>query len=152
MMIFQKLSKHTLLFTSIFFISFLALAIVLFYDHGLRTTIVLATTHQPERFTELYFEGHTGLPRGTQTDKLYSFTFTIHNLEYKKMDYPYLVYLEDSNGQKTVLASGNVTMIHDSYRSFPVIFALPDTITRGKVVVKLTQKKQEIHFWMGNLP
>lgn len=51
-----------------------------------RQTIVLATTVQPERFTELYFENHTQLPSQADINREYVFKFTAHNLEYRDMN------------------------------------------------------------------
>src|SRR5258708_5353987 len=60
---------------------------------SIRQTILLATTVQPETFTELYFDNHTTLPATTVPNKSYSFAFTIRNLENKDMTYPYQVVL-----------------------------------------------------------
>jgi len=74
---------------------------------SIKEAIALATTHKPETFTELYFENHIDLPKTINRWQQYSFTFTIHNLEYKDMDYRYVVYLERDNEKTTLSLTNN---------------------------------------------
>lgn len=50
-----------------------------------------------EPLSEVYFENHTALPSLISLNKLYNFSFTIHNLEYQKMGYNYTVSAYDEN-------------------------------------------------------
>src|SRR5579872_1281981 len=73
-------------------------------------TFSSALSVKPEPFTELYFENNENLPQkitnNTQfihlhpTLALFTFQFTIHNLEGKNMRYPYEVF-SVINGKKT---------------------------------------------------
>lgn len=113
---------------------------------SIRHAVVLATTAKPEPFTELYFEDHSNLPRTIEKYKQYSFSFTIHNLESRDVEYPYIVYLQ-TDSEKTILDSGRLTLQNDEYRSQEEHFG-PLRSPRAEIVVELTNKNQQIDFWM----
>lgn len=102
---------------------------------------------EPERLTELYFEDHTGLPAKYLTGETQSFRFTVHNLEYAPMAYPYTVSLKNAAGE-TELAGGTLSLPQDGRATVPVTFTLSPPATRSAVFVMLTDKNQSIHFWM----
>ena len=113
---------------------------------AIREAIVLATTVKPETFTELYFENHTQLSDTITRWQEYPFSFTIHNLEYKDMEYPYTVYLQRDN-EKIILSQGSVSLKQDEYKT------IEDTVgpfkdIRTKIVVELTNKNQIISYWL----
>ena len=110
-------------------------------------TIALATTVKPETFTELYFENHTQLPTTVTAYQKVSFSFTTHNLEYKIMRYPYEVYL-DQDGKKTVIDKGFFYLDQDNYRTINETATIPYGLTKGKIVVDLTSKNQQVFFWV----
>lgn len=118
---------------------------------SLQNTIALATTVKPETFTELYFENHLNLTRHTTVNKPHTVTFTIHNLEYKTMNYPYEIYVEDASqsARKTTVLKDIVRLNHDEKRTIAEHFILVDELKRAKVVINLTDKNQEIHYWIG---
>ena len=105
---------------------------------------------QPERFTELYFENHTNLPKNIIIGKANSFSFTIHNLEYEKTAYLYKVYAE-SEGIKQEFDSNSVTLNQDESRTITENFVILVPITRPKIVVLLTEKNQSIDFWIDKV-
>lgn len=115
---------------------------------SLKEAIVLATTVKPETFTELYFEDHINLPKTIKKHEEYSFIFTIHNLEYKDMEYPYVVYLETID-KKIILNQGIVSLKDGEYKSARVDFG-PLKNIRMKIVVELVGRNQQIDFWMEN--
>lgn len=119
------------------------------YWPGIKNAIQLATTVKPETFTELYFENHTNLPTTTDLTKLSSFTFTIHNLEYQDKTYPYEVYFLIGD-QKTTIQQSSLSIKDGGYASVNVSF-LPIRNERTKVVVELTDKKQQIDFWLEKI-
>lgn len=113
---------------------------------AIKEAIIMATTVKPETFTELYFENHTQLPDKVTRLQKYSFSFTIHNLEYQDMEYPYTVYLQRDN-EKTILTQGSVSLKHDESKT------IQDTVgpfknLRTKIVVELTNKNQIISYWL----
>lgn len=114
---------------------------------SVRETLVLATTVQPENFTELYFEDHLNLPKKAEKDADMSFRFTIHNLEHSAMDYPYEMYIE-YNGRKQSLEKSSVTLKHDEHRTLLKSIKLIEPVDRARVVINLTEKNQEIAFWV----
>lgn len=114
---------------------------------SVKKAIKLATTVQPESFTELYFEDHTHLPKTVEVKKEYSFIFTIHNLENKKMSYPYLVYLE-TEGNKIIFDQGTVELENDGYKSIAENFSPLKNIDM-KITVDLVNKNQIIDFLMA---
>lgn len=118
---------------------------------SLKNTIALATTVKPETFTELYFENHTQLSRDTTPGKAHDLTFTIHNLEYKTMTYPYEIYVQDatSSARRTTVVKDIVRLNHDEKKTITEHFVLLEPVKRAKVVVNLVNKNQEIHYWIG---
>jgi hypothetical protein len=113
---------------------------------GIRNAVTLATTEKPEAFTELYFEDHGNLPKTIEKYKEYSFSFTIHNLESKDMAYSYIVYLQ-RDSERTILDSGGFGLQNDEYRSQREDFGPLENL-RTRVVVEITNKNQQIDFWM----
>jgi hypothetical protein len=111
----------------------------------IQTTVVLATTIKPEKFTELYFENSDKLPNVINPGEIYNFTFTIHNLEYQVMNYSYEVYIEYSE-HKNMIRKGNIQLKPNEYSSTKV-FVMPNNF-RSKITVNLIDKNQAISFWM----
>ncbi len=102
----------------------------------------------PERFTELYFEDHTLLPKNALNNTVYDFSFTVRNLEYTPMEYPFKVFIEPENGERQILDEGSFYLNHDEYKTIVESFKILSTDRRVKVTVELIDKKQVIHFWM----
>lgn len=110
--------------------------------------ITLATTVKPETFTELYFENHTSLPKDTNLYDEKKFKFTVHNLEYKTMTYPYEVYI-DFEGNKQIIDEGSITLKQGEYKTIDENYMLTYPTARVKIVVNLINKNQQIDFWIG---
>lgn len=132
---------------------FLAGIFVFIYYNSFQNTVhaKLSEYHllpEPETFTELYFEDHIDLPKVAIKEKVNDFKFTIHNLEYRTMKYPYTIYAE-ADGIKQELDKGTVTLPHDGYKTILESFSLVTDGKRTKITVLLTNKNQSIHFWMG---
>ena len=145
----KYIAKHALIAVVI---SFIASAFFLVSQNpSARQTVALATTVKPETFTELYFENHQTLSKQTEIQKAQTFSFTIHNVEYNKMTYPYEVYIEDTEGNRAEILKDIVVLNHDEKKTIPVYYELLQPLTRAKVVVNLPTKNQEIHYWIGDL-
>ncbi|MBU3978283.1 hypothetical protein KKE68_01105 [Patescibacteria group bacterium] len=119
-----------------------------------RQTIILATTVQPERFTELYFEKHLTLPKNITMYQTENFSFTIHNLEYNDMEYPYEVYIKclqmGCNGEKQLIDEGKFTLKHDEYKTIDENYTITLPTARVQIIINLINKNnQQIHFWLG---
>lgn len=142
--IYDLLEKATIALV-IFLVIFSAAALYVKVPR-VRDAVALATTKKPETFTELYFENHLNLPSVVNVGKKYKYTFTIHNLEYETKDYPYEIYI-DTEEKKEYLEENSVTLTHDDSVTLNKAFVVT-TATRSALVVNLTDKNQEIRFWM----
>ena len=92
-------------------------------------------------FTELYFVGD--LPETVDANKTYSFSFAIHNLEYKTTNYEYEIYSDSQRINK-----GQIILGHNETNSIIQNFAVKSKpINSTKISVNLINKNQEIHFW-----
>ncbi|HWY80121.1 MAG TPA: hypothetical protein VNW29_07225 [Candidatus Sulfotelmatobacter sp.] len=111
-------------------------------------TLTMATTIKPEKFTELYFENNSNFPFTIKQNQKKSFQFTIHNIEYQKYTYPYVVYL-DENGKKIEIDKGQFTLSQDGYKTITETYTVSDPISRAQIVINLTSKKQQIFFWVN---
>lgn len=110
----------------------------------------ITLTPQPESFTELYFENHSEISRATEINTPQTFSFTIHNHEHKTVNYQYEVYIQDDKTSSvSAIAKESVTLTQDQKKTFPISFLLLTPLERAKVVVNLINKKQEIHYWIG---
>ncbi|MGA3292213.1 MAG: hypothetical protein ABSC49_03670 [Candidatus Microgenomates bacterium] len=118
---------------------------------GVKEAVELATTVKPETFTELYFENHLELPSTSVLGKTVNFAFTVHDLEYKNIVYPYEVYIEclekGCNGEKQIIDKGSFTLNQDEYKTIPEKYTLTLPTERIQIVVDLINKKQQIDFW-----
>lgn len=116
-------------------------------SNTIKNTIVLATSAKPEPFTELYFEKHDKLPHEVTPSKPSAFTFTIHNLEQKNMQYRYIVYA-DLGGEKITVDEGTIPLAHNTSKSVTERFKTDNLEGRMKMVVELPEKQQDISFWI----
>ncbi len=153
----MKHSRHAMrivivaiaLFSLILIFELIFLGKYVWNGSSISESIAMATTVKPETFTELYFEDHLKLPKDTILEKSNSFKFTIHNLEYKDMDYPYEVYIASNGAKLQMIDKGTFTLKHDQYQTVLERYTLDEEIKRAKVVVDLPSKKQQIDFWIG---
>ena len=111
-----------------------------------KEAIALATTKKAETFTELYFENHISLPKIIKRYEFYNFTFTLHNLEQRDMEYSYVIYVQRDN-EKIILNKGKAYVKSDEYKSVREDFG-PLKNLRSKIVVEIINKNQSIHFWI----
>ena len=116
--------------------------------NSVKKAIILATTREPQTFTELYFENHLSLPGKITLFKENNFKFTIHNLENKDMEYPYEVYI-DTNGEKQIISTDSVLIEDNGYKTISVVFTITIQIPRSRVVINLIDKNEQINFWIA---
>jgi uncharacterized membrane protein len=94
-----------------------------------------------EGFTELYFAGE--VPKTIDANQTYFFSFAIHNLEHKKTNYEYELYVQSNRTKQ-----GYLVLEHDKTleieQNFSVSYKSPDEPVL--VSVKILNKNQEIHF------
>lgn len=93
-----------------------------------------------EPLTEMYFENHTQLPDSVELNKLYNYSFTIHNLEHQKMKYTYTIDMFAENG--TLLDnmdSGEFILEIDEYITIDESFKLIEEFNRTKIIINITK-------------
>jgi hypothetical protein len=131
------------------------LVLILFANTLIRTSTVssllsrLDILPHKEIIKELYFENHNDLPKIIIPNKEQSFSFTVHNLEYNTMTYPYQVFLiDDAMNIKELVASGEMTLNQDQSKTIQQPFISSTLFDRVRLELLLVNKNQSIHFWM----
>lgn len=104
----------------------------------------------PETFTELYFEDYSKLPTRSVAGETINFSFVIHNLEGKKVTYPYTVYFEYPSGQKINIKTGQIELNHEGFETVNVKYTFQTSNLYGKVYVRLNNLDQKINFILPN--
>lgn len=128
---------------------FLFIGIAVFLNWARNTqTFVNATTHQPERLTELYFTDPTTLPLVTKAGQSLSVGFTINNLEAKDMVYTYRTTFVDAQGSGTELGQHQVALPNGKTVSLRDTITVPVTTGRSELNVQLIDMPEAIHFWV----
>lgn len=142
--------NNLLLFGLLCMFSFFAFSFYLFHSSITTTLNRWDLLPRPETFTELYFEDHEHLPTEVIPEKQYVFSFSVHNLEYKNMTYPYNVYLLTGD-KKEPLQNGKISLQQNQKRSIPVRFRIStDSVgEKSKLVVNLSNKHEYIAFWIN---
>src|SRR5258708_27948147 len=83
-----------------------------------------------EGFTELYFNDSTSLPTVAGAGKLISFSFSVHNNQGVSDVYPYVAYFEASDGSRTVLSTGTISLTSGASKAVTVSYTLDRKSTR----------------------
>jgi hypothetical protein len=97
-----------------------------------------------ETFTELYLDNYNSFPKQTVAGEKTTLTFTIHNLEASDMNYPYIVYFINTQGDKTIYSQSSVKLAVGEYKKITVPVFFNKTNETGSVVVLLTQLNQQV--------
>lgn len=109
---------------------------------------------QPERLTELYYENHTKLPTTYTPGTQQSFTFTVHNLEYRTTSYSYTVTQKSEDGtQSQQLSSGSFTLNQNAFKTQTISIAPTDLGGRVQIETSLLiggpdSSTEAIHYWV----
>jgi hypothetical protein len=141
----------TITFFALFFVIAASLIVYLDKSAVYAELNTLNLIPQPERFTELYFEDASNLPRKTVAKQGISFSFGIHNVEYATTVYPYEVDFEYPDGSEVAIAQGTVTLASNASTTIPVTYVFQDSNVTGKVVVTLpSENNQSIDFLLPN--
>lgn len=138
---------NTIVFKLCILFTLLLVLYSVFYISGQRIDINL--NKDPERLTELYITYPNSLSKDISVNK--SFSFTIHNFEYRTVVYEYQVLITDSsnnvkqiNGGKVTLEQNQLTIINNSLPN-------ENVLTNSTVFIRLLNKNQQIHFKLNNL-
>lgn len=100
---------------------------------------------RPEKLTELYFTHPNNLPQKYTPGDVQEVNFTVHNLEYKTVNYQFVI-VEQTNGgnQSAVLSSGNFKLKQNQYKKLTQYVNTPDLGKNIKLTVKLTNVNESI--------
>jgi hypothetical protein len=101
---------------------------------------------EQERFTELYFNDASSLPRQTNKGVVDTFSFTIHNVEYATTTYPYRVYFVYPSGRQVPFATSTITLTPNASTTVNISHTWLASNEHGQVVVELTSLNQSIDF------
>ena len=108
-----------------------------------------ATTHQPERYTELYFNNPTHLPTAIGIGQQLSVGFVTHNLEARSMTYPYTLALMTDNGKILVEKQADFTLPSGNTKTTTNTISVPISYQgKAEVQVAFTKLNQSIDYWI----
>lgn len=103
-----------------------------------------------EPLTEVYFENHTILPVNIMLNHNYSYAFTVHNLEYRDMNYTYNITAQ-YNDTVIPLGRSSFSLSNNQSVTFNQNFSLKNHFDRAKIEVDVTKDTNELidlHFWV----
>jgi hypothetical protein len=104
---------------------------------------------QGETFTELYFEDHADISHvSPQAGQAIPFSFVINNLEGVDKSYNYIVYFQNEE-KKFLMDKGTVNLDDGQGLSIKQNYIFQGNYSKGRVVVKIINSGQEIHFLVG---
>ncbi len=117
------------------------------YAKPIAKALTLATTHQPEGYTELSFvtSSSNPLPSSAPVDTPRQFSFQITNHQTQSVSYHYIVTLSIGSVTTTV-ASGAVAIADGNSESISPSFTMPVASSTGIIDVHLTTTNQHIYF------
>lgn len=116
---------------------------------GIRTqTIIKATTHQPETYTELYFTHPNSLEGIAKVGQSVEVSFTIHNVEARNMTYTTDTELTYPSGQTAIVSQHQIALINGETHSYTVNALMPRTPGRYEVSIVLVHQPETIHYYV----
>jgi len=102
---------------------------------------------EPERLTELYFTNPNKLPKTYTPGQPQEVSFTVHNLEYRSMNYRYQITQSSQDGQQSqVMNTGAFSLGHDLYHTAAVNIPTVNLGDNVKVEVKLINTNESIDY------
>lgn len=144
------MSNHTFKNTPLRRVSIIALAILVLIliayvaimnRQSVASAFVMATTHQPERFTELYFVDSSLLPSYTPTAKPQHVTFRVTNHEAHPVTYTYVIT------QNAVQIARNTITLGDAQNAdINFVYSIPTPTTDATLSVSLIDRAEHIVF------
>lgn len=110
----------------------------------LLVSTLIIVFHENEPYTELYFENYSNLPKEIKLNKTYYFSFTVRNMENKRLKY---IYSIDLNSTK-LIDGGEFEISHNQSISLQKSFIIKKHLDSVKINVNLINKDQRIYFWV----
>jgi hypothetical protein len=105
----------------------------------------LSTSHQPERFSELYFLDHATLVKKITPGKIYDGQFVIVNHEARPTQYSYEIQVTE-NGKPTMLSRSNVSVPDGQPITLPFHYSGRYPGSSLEVKISLLNKPELIRF------
>lgn len=135
-------------FTVLVIVVLIAAGIAVYQVRNTRV-FVDATTHQPERYTELYFNDPTTLPSTVARGTKLSVGFSAHNVEARGMNYTYTISYITNKGAVLATEQGGFRLSNGSSKTITNDITIPKTYSgAAEIQVELTNINQSIHFWV----
>jgi uncharacterized membrane protein len=111
-----------------------------------RQAFVLATTKQPEPFTELYFNNTNNLPKLVQDRVAAHFSYEVVNREGRAASYSAEVTLVE-NGKSESLGKQKLILLDNQSANETVTFTAAKPHETLELIVALPGQNESIHFW-----
>src|SRR5581483_4965980 len=108
-------------------VAILAMVAIGAYSVRHTSAFINATTHQPERYTELYFKNPTKLPATVAPGAEVPVSFTAHNVEAHAMSYPYAVDFITNNGDIVTKEKGGFWLPNGGSKTVTSDIHIPKT-------------------------
>ena len=119
------------------------LIVIILISPVAKKVVALATTHQPERLTELYFRNYNAIPKHVTAGTTFSIPFSVVNHEARAMVYHYQIW-QNVNGLSTLLSDGTVSLEDGQTGQAEVKFSPVRPGTTYQIAIKLLLVNQEI--------
>jgi hypothetical protein len=146
--VINQKKRNRIIIAAVMFL-FLVLAFVRYQNELSIELYKLKLVPQGETFTELYFEDYAGISReAPQSGKAVPFSFVINNLEGVDKSYNYIVYFQNDE-KKFLMDKGTVDLDDGQGFSVKENYVFQGNYPEGRVVVKIINSGQEIHFSLG---
>jgi hypothetical protein len=107
--------------------------------------LTLATTKQPEQYTELYFINPTNLPKTVKAGVAEGFAYRVINHQGRTVTYHARTTMV-ANGQAAVLGTTSFTLQPGQTRDIDVPFTAPAEGQALEFIVDLPEQQLGIHF------
>ena len=125
----------------------MAVAAASTYYSEYRSVFASATSHQPTRYTELYFNNPTSLPVSVPRGSTLPVSFTVHNLEARSLQYAVTVSFIGPHNQALTVKQQQFALASTASKSITVPMIAPaDYHGNADVQVTLDNLHQSIHF------
>jgi hypothetical protein len=119
--------------------------LVIMSNQSVRHAITLATTRQPEHFTELYFNNHQHLPAQLDVNVPTTFSYHVTNHEAGPVTYHAWISVVE-NGKVRLLSHDTFTLSDGAGNDHSVIFSEPLPHQNIQLIIDLPDQNQRIYF------
>jgi hypothetical protein len=141
----KRKSSSLLLRFSIAMVALAAIGFLLGQNESVAHAFYLATTKQPERFTELYFNNSQNLPTQVTAGLTYSFSYHVTNHEAQTESYTAIVTMLQ-NGRPAQLETTKFSLPDGQGQDVTVHFKAARTGETLELIVSLPANQESIDF------